>query len=398
MHCELVVPELFAAAQGRYPALEVLLARGRRSDAGGEPMLLERWLRDAFGLDGETLPAGALSLIAANRDPGTDSWLRADPVHLRLMRDHVLVMPAEALSVSREEADALCASLNEHFAGVMQVHALDPARWSARVLGKHLELEGAPALQAAGRQLPLSRARDAELTEIQMLLHAHPVNAAREARGEPAINSLWLWGSGRAAKATSRWASVLGDGPLVMGLAMLSRARYRSLPATAAQWLKSAPRDGRHLVVLEALRAPALLQDAAQYQARLAALDEDWFAPLLSALRWGRIGMVTLHVPDAAQAVSFETIRADLRRFWRRRKPLEHYARRSSSALTPSRRAARCSTPACTRCWRGSTPAARSARPASSTTAWRDCCTPPSKASRPPRRCWRMRSPQGRSF
>jgi hypothetical protein len=36
--------------------------------------------------------------------------------------------------------------------------------------------------------------------------------------------------------------------------------------------------------------------------------------------------MVTLHVPDAAEALSFETIRGDLRRFWRLRRPLKNYA------------------------------------------------------------------------
>ena len=34
------------------------------------------------------------------------------------------------------------------------------------------------------------------MTEAQMLLHDHPVNAAREARGEAPVNGLWLWGSG----------------------------------------------------------------------------------------------------------------------------------------------------------------------------------------------------------
>ncbi|MGH8691305.1 MAG: hypothetical protein ACREUS_09790 [Burkholderiales bacterium] len=321
------MPELFAAgAKGRYPALELLLARGRRSVAGPKPQLFERWLHAGFLLEGKAIPAGALSLIAANRDPGSDSWLRADPVHLRLMRDHLVVVPAEALAISRAEADAFCAALNSHFAGVMQVHALDPGRWSARLFDRNLELDDVPALQVAGRSIALARARDLELTEIQMLLHAHPANAAREARGEPAINSLWLWGAGRAGKATSRWSSVLADEPLVMGLAMLARAHFRSLPSGAAHWLQSGPEDGRHLVVLDALRAPALLLEADKYHESLAALERSWFAPLLRALRAGRIGMLTLHVPDAGQAVSFETIRADLRRFWRLAKPIAHYA------------------------------------------------------------------------
>jgi hypothetical protein len=35
--------------------------------------------------------------------------------------------------------------------------------------------------------------------------------------------------------------------------------------------------------------------------------------------------MVTLHVPDAAEALSFEIIRGDLRRFWRRPRSIKSY-------------------------------------------------------------------------
>ena len=53
-------------------------------------------------------------------------------------------------------------------------------------------------------------------------------------------------------------------------------------------------------------------------------MEELWFAPLLAALRAGRIGMLTVRVPDAG--ASFETVRGDLRRFWRRPRPLANYA------------------------------------------------------------------------
>ena len=32
--------------------------------------------------------------------------------------------------------------------------------------------------------------------ELQMVLHAHPVNAAREDAGKPTINGVWFWGGG----------------------------------------------------------------------------------------------------------------------------------------------------------------------------------------------------------
>ena len=38
------------------------------------------------------------------------------------------------------------------------------------------------------------------------------------------------------------------------------------------------------------------------------------------------IGMITLHVPDGADARSFEIVRGDLRRIWRRPHALERYA------------------------------------------------------------------------
>jgi len=79
-------------------------------------------------------------------------------------------------------------------------------------------------------------------------------------------------------------------------------------------------------VLLDALRVPLALAEAGEYQAAVAAFERDWFAPLLDALRAGRAGMVSIHVPDAAECLAYETIRGDLRRFWRRPKRLEHYA------------------------------------------------------------------------
>ena len=35
------------------------------------------------------------------------------------------------------------------------------------------------------------------LNEVQVLLHQHPLNAARQTRGLPPVNSVWFWGAGR---------------------------------------------------------------------------------------------------------------------------------------------------------------------------------------------------------
>ena len=322
MHCELVVPGLLSKmAALRLPSLELLLARGRSTR--GEPKALESWLHQAFQLDRQPLAAGALTLLAANGDPGEGVWLRADPVHLRLLRDRAVVVPAEALAVSAEEAASLCDSLGRHFRNSL-FKAINPRRWCARV-EKDFPAGEQPSIEAAGHEVMPARETDPFLNEAQMLLHAHPVNEAREARGEPAINSLWLWGAGRSPKPAGRWDSVLADEPIALALARLAGARHRALPAGADAWLERAPEEGRHLVILDSLRAPLALSEEADYRERLERLERDWFAPLLGALRAGRVGMATVHVPDGDASASFETIRGDLRRFWRRPKALESY-------------------------------------------------------------------------
>lgn len=331
MHCELIVPGLFAEASGaRAPGLELLLARGRGTSA--ESKTLEAWLQEAFGLGDAPLAAGALTLLAAGGEPGAALWARADPVHLRLMRDRLIVAPSAAFPLSLEEAQPLCEALNQHFAGILCLQVVEASRWCAR-LEEELLIEAANPLEIAGRDVELSlpggeagKRCHALLNEAQMLLHAHPVNQAREARAEAAVNSLWLWGVGRAPRVPpAPWQSVSSADPVALGLARLAGVRQRPLPASADAWLEHSPDDGRHLIVLDALRAPLALGQSAEYRECIDALEKHWFAPLLAALRADRVGMVTVHVPDRLGA-AFETIRGDLRRFWRRPKALERYA------------------------------------------------------------------------
>jgi hypothetical protein len=331
MHLELVVPGLLGGgAELPLPALELLLARGRRTE--GDALALEDWLKEKFELaEDQGLPAGALTALALGIDPGERFWLRADPVHLRADRDRLLLFPSPAFALEMEEAEQLAGALERHFADRFELKVLRPDLWviataqDARVGAKApLELVG----QNVDPNLPEKRWH-ALLNEIQMALYQHPVNTEREASGVPVINSVWLWGGGRLpGAAASEWLSVSGGDPVALGLAKLSGARPGAPCAGAQEWLARAPADGRHLVVLDAPRAPRALGDAEGLARALQTLEERWFAPLLAALKADRVGMVTLHAPEAG--LSFETIRGDLRRFWRRPRPLSAYAAQAS--------------------------------------------------------------------
>jgi hypothetical protein len=328
MHVELAVPALFSAQDSpSLPALELLLARGRKTP--GEAGNLESWLAGAFDLDEENLPAGALTALACGQAPGPQAWLRADPVHLRADRDRLILVPSQAFSVSAAEAEALAGVLAPLLAGKFTLFALQPESWCLRIEGENASTaSNKPPVELAGANvdphlppkewLPL-------LTEIQMALYGHPVNTAREARGDPVINSLWLWGAGKLpAAARGPWQSVNADDPAALGLGRLANMRHRAPGAGAGEWLSRAPEEGRHLVVLDALRGAQALGDLEGFTRRLRALEEMWIAPLLAALKAGRVGMLTLHVPEAG--ISFEAARADLRHFWRRPRPLSSYS------------------------------------------------------------------------
>ncbi len=71
------------------------------------------------------------------------------------------------------------------------------------------------ALGAAAGNLVRYRRLD---SEIQMLLHAHPVNARRQQQGMPPINGLWLWQGGTVGRqAHHRLPRLYSGDPLFSG-------------------------------------------------------------------------------------------------------------------------------------------------------------------------------------
>ena len=131
------------------------------------------------------------------------------------------------------------------------------------------------------------------MNEAQMVLHAHPVNQAREARGELAVNSVWFWGAGEPGPIPRRrFDEVVADDPLVRALARRGGARVRDLaedPETAGD------PPGRRLVAPGpgCLRA-VVGRDVESWRRELLDAEERWFRPLVDAVTTGRIRKVVV--------------------------------------------------------------------------------------------------------
>jgi hypothetical protein len=325
----LLIPDLLPPpgaqdlARAEAPLLRRLLARGNSGRFAA--IATEHWLCQAFEVEQRSdWPAAALTALLDGLPVESGHWLRADPIHLQLHRDRMAVLAAPALELAQEEADALCATLNAHLdAEALRIEAPRPARWYL-ACPAGLDLAAPPPSRVAGRALPrtaLPAPWQRRLTEIQMLLHEHPVNRAREARGAPPVNSLLLWGYGRRPAVPGRHYSHLwSDDALATALALQSGAECAGTPRSAAAWLDTGAgraAGGRHLVLLEDAHLAARYGGEQAWIEALARLESNWFAPLWAGL--GRdVAAIDLVVPGEAQCLRVHATAAHRLRFWRR--------------------------------------------------------------------------------
>jgi len=291
------------------PALRRLISRARsaRLAQGG----LHAQLLQAFHVARQRdWAVAAYSWLGDGGAPDAVYRLRADPVHLRADRDALVLTQLNDVALTAEEARQLIEALNGHFeADGLRFAAPVPCRWYVSA-ARAPELETRPLESACGRNIDrlLPSGPDALVwhryfNETQMLLHTHPVNAAREAAGQLPVNSVWFWGGGvLPAPPRADLAAVWADDPVARGLACAAGAQLHPQPRTCSEWLAHAG-AGRHLVLIDA---------------GLEALERDWFVPLLEALRQHVLRLVCLLVGSDAEMLRYELTAADLWKFWRR--------------------------------------------------------------------------------
>jgi hypothetical protein len=345
MNLHLLIPSLFwpdTSLSEIYrdlplPALENLLAKCSLTD--DEPEGMEPWLCRAFGVAKQLdWPVAPITLQSDGEDrikAGNDYWIRADPVHLRIERDQIVLADSRVFPISPDEAHQLTGLLSQHFSanGVdMAFLPLRPDRWYVRLVKTHpaqTHLLSDVIDRGINEQLPYGSNNTiwrSFFNEVQMVLHEHPLNQSREERGEPSVNATWFWGGGIMPESLiSPYSHVWSNDVLSGCLALASNTHQASLPPNAAMWRQSTT-SGDHLVVLDSLHGKAQYRDPYGWRESLKQLDHNWFDPLWAMLRGGEVDQVTLTSLENKKARNFIVRRSDLRKFWRRPKPIATYA------------------------------------------------------------------------
>ena len=248
--------------------------------------------------NGQHLPVAEL-LIGKGRDSRheTDGKMQdvlicADPVHLRADRDTARLVPAAMLSLSDAEADALLQAINEFLAeDDLRLSRSDACHWYMHGMDGSALLTYPPEFLSqrnASAFLPEGEASGdwkRLMTELQMLLHSHPVNTQREQRGLMPVNSLWFWGGAPLAASSDEPTPprrIHADEPFAVAL-----ARHLGLECLPLDEFDPAGVDSDVLVVDRRLEQAMLARDeTAVVQARQRLLDE-WIACWESRLQQG---------------------------------------------------------------------------------------------------------------
>ena len=337
MNLQLVIPDLFwpeSSQQEIYsdlslPRLEKILSKSKQDSFSSDS--LEAWLCRSFAINKQQSdwPIAPIMLQSDSGNtiyPGSDFWMRADPVHLRIEQNHILLADSQAFKISAEESQQLVQIINRSLNDSnIQLLALQPTRWYLRCT-QIPKLETHTLSKVTCKNINNYLAMGAEgafwnmlFNEIQMILHENPINQQRESVGELPINSVWFWGGGimPQTKIESIYSHVWCNDNLAKVLAFHSTARWEELPLSGDDFLKKSS-SGNHLIVLDSLYGKAKYRDAYGWRETLKEMEKKWFSPLYNALTDKKISQIDLTVIRSnATAQNFRIMPSDLWKFWR---------------------------------------------------------------------------------
>jgi len=320
-------PRLPASADGadaalpELPSLTQLLRQARRlADA-------PHWRAGALALLGGDARMEAASVAAAALPTRAgDALCFAAPLHVVAGISRVHLSPGGHPSFGSGEEQAFLQAFNAEFGGPdIAMHAVAPGGGWLLVAPFAAAARDLAPEELAGDALAREAATDADQrtlrrfgAEVEMWLAAHALNRARERRGQPPLNTLWLWGGTRAARpaplqSIAVIASAGAGDAWLSGIASLAGTNSRQVAnwQQLTQLMREAPaHEGRALLVL----APDAAGASRVYWQDL---EQHWFAPALHDVTAGAALDVRLQLGRSAwQLRGLRWLRWPTRRSW----------------------------------------------------------------------------------
>ena len=295
----------------RDPNLRTWLARSDLSVDDQPQELLQRVLNEL----GKPLPDEGLAALRMWGQTGDrpTAWIAgADPVYLEPRLDFLFLHSLGSRSVPPSDMRPLVDHLQRTLGKDKLLGFARVGSYSYVTAQDPMDTATIPAYaidqQVPGEYLPIGNESAAHrnlTSEVEMALHDHEVNQRRESEGEPPINSLWIWGGGRAPRRTTEpHPPLFSDDPLLRGYWKSKTGVEERWPGNIAGCVDLAL-DGFVAVT------PGLDADADLLEACL--------SELLDLLQSKRVSKLVLLFRDGIRA---EVRRSHSMRVWRRQHPL----------------------------------------------------------------------------
>ena len=270
-------------------------------------------------------PRAAFCLLAHDQYDAEQHYICADPVHLQADLERAILTSNIDLAVSEDESATLYRALNSHFVqdGLRFIRT-SKDNWF--VVSRHkIRLSTTPLVDAVGRNVNfiLPKGDDATfwkqmLTEAQMLMHAHEVNARRESQGRQSINSLWLHGCGELPGISAcRVGSVCSDDDVFKGVASHVKCDYKPLMSSASEYLDYLLNSRRAVNVLHlaALEHSVNYSDVSMWRDKLAEVLDNWIYPLIKMANKNNLRVLLYPCNERQYCFS----KYDALKFWRQK-------------------------------------------------------------------------------
>lgn len=253
----------------------------------------------------------------ADRLQQPEQYAYVSPVYQQTGLNSVQTIDGAGLGITATQAEAWCAGLNGLYGNDAVFSVLRPDLWQIR-LPEHIEWQTPPLWDVLGQIDGSSKAqgRDAAQwlqlsTELQMWLHAHPLNQNRSVP----VNAAWLWRAGN---------SRLADTPLLLGTdsawRQQSSLNSEDMPYDFAAWQRVCNDAGADInqtaLFGEDFALPQQTGDVWQYADTLAQWENRFFEPVWQALVSGSLNGLAIICQQGVLTVSTKP----QRRFWKRSK------------------------------------------------------------------------------
>ena len=284
------------------PSLNWFLTRGLSQNI--KQVSASYTLCELFGLSANKegdFPIAAISRLTDDNQHPEGLWLRADPVHVSADRDGLILIDNNRFTLNQRDALALAADINLLFEPYgISIEVPVPTRWYLRV-NENYEIKTVPVDSIVGKDiLPFMPTGDDRINviqlmnDIQMTLHSSDVNKRREAEKQLPINSVWFWGYGELPKIINRnWSFISSDEILAKGLAMVAATPFEDLPESYSNSEdKGSSYNG--LLVLNSFQKFSYYHDLEGWLEALLSVEENWFTPLLTALKSKQLDQFTI--------------------------------------------------------------------------------------------------------